>query len=108
MLETYGGAGEQVGAINSAKGGAHVIRHGDDANMHVEFYTKTSETPHKRKSEEAGHPVFETKPYIRMFYQGGDVNDRPVNASDKQRWPHLWARYEAGEEKVVDGYPYGS
>ena len=59
------------------------------------------------RTEEAGVPKYDLKPYVEIFIPGEKHNrpDRPVNDSDKERWPVAWAKFEASEEETEEGMP---
>lgn len=88
------------------------VSHGDDKGLYVEFYTEAVKSPFK--SEEAGRPIFEDKPYVRILFPGDTTKrvERPVDLhgsetkpSDPQRWPQQWAAYQNQQEQVQVGTP---
>lgn len=70
-----------------------------------EFYMRAVQ--HSAKTREAGRPIFEQKPYVRILIPGqrNSLVDRPVRAEDQTRWPDAWRRFEERQEQVVDGMP---
>lgn len=60
-----------------------------------------------KKSEEAGHPVYEMRDYVTIRVPGDTLNVvvRPVTPSDKARFPRQWAHYQNTRESgAVDGW----
>jgi hypothetical protein len=56
-------------------------------------------------SEEAGHPVYKEKDYVRIISPGNDkeIVHRAVKEEDKERWPREWAAYQNREEVPIEG-----
>lgn len=56
-------------------------------------------------SDEAGHPVYKEKDYVRIISPGNDkeIIHREVTDDDKSRWPREWAAYQNKEEVPVEG-----
>lgn len=78
---------------------------GDDRKL-VLFYNKAVLNP--RKSQEEGRPYHENKVYVKIG-EPGETNlnliDRPVQESDKQRWPRQWMQFVNNQKQVPDGTP---
>ncbi|HEV8261837.1 MAG TPA: hypothetical protein VGQ19_13910 [Burkholderiales bacterium] len=58
------------------------------------------------KSKEAGRPIIESKPYLRLERAGErDVLMREVNEDDKRAYPEAWRAYEEKREQRPVGTP---
>lgn len=75
----------------------------DEARPH--FYFKAKQ--HKAKSVQEGRPIFRQLPYVKILIPGDSRNivDRPVNDTDKKRWPREWRSFEERQENVEEGTP---
>lgn len=71
----------------------------------VGFYRRSMKNPFRSVSE--GKPVYESKDYVKIQHPGESLNivDRPVQDTDKQRWPRQWGMYLNGKRQVPDGIP---
>jgi hypothetical protein len=69
------------------------------------FYMK--DVKNNFKSNEAGHPVYDKKEYVRVVIPGdrNSVPDREVRESDKSRWPKLYVAFKNNQELAPDGMP---
>ena len=77
-----------------------------DDGLIVGFYKK-SVLNHARSTAE-GKPVYEGKDFVKIEHPGeGNINrvDRPIQETDKYRWPRQWSLYEAGVTQTPDGIP---
>ena len=76
-----------------------------DDRLIVGFYHKS--IINTFKSKEAGKRVCEDQEFVKIQHPGESLNivDRPVQASDKQRWPRQWAMFQEGKKQVPDGIP---
>jgi hypothetical protein len=76
-----------------------------DDKLIVGFYRRSE--LNKFKSKEQGKAVHEGRDFVKIQHPGETLNivDRPVQDSDKQRWPRQWAAYAAGKRDVPDGVP---
>lgn len=88
------------------------VTHSDDKNCFVEFHIEA--VKHEFESEKSGHPVFKNIPYITITFPGDNTKRvvRPVKmesdvrgASDPERWPRQWDRFQRQAEQVQDGTP---
>lgn len=81
------------------------VTHGDDAELHVEFRMEAVHQGHKSAVE--GRPIYEDAPFIRIMFPGDRTKtvDRPVNDTDKQRFPRQWEAFQKQEEQVASGTP---
>ena len=54
-------------------------------------------------------PIYEDQDFVRIQNPGerNQVVDRPVQDSDKRRWPAQWHAYASGKDQVADGTPLG-
>lgn len=86
--------------------------YGSDAGLLVEFYWRAVQS--KAKTEEAGRPVYENRPYIRIKIVGDNTKkiDRPVNMvasgnvpSDPDRFPRQWERFNSNKPQTLEGTP---
>jgi len=76
-----------------------------DAHLLVQFYEGSK---HNRgASEEAGRPIYDEKPYIRIMVPGNRSNvvDRPVREDDKRRFKQYWDAWAAGRQNAESGTP---
>lgn len=71
-----------------------------DQGVNVEFYQDS--VPSMIQSEQAGHPVFVEKPFIRIMIPGSQntIIEVPVDDTHKRRFPIQWARFNAGESNA--------
>ena len=76
-----------------------------DDRLIVGFYHKS--IINTFKSREAGKRVCEDQEFVKIQHPGESLNivDRPVQPSDKQRWPRQWAMFQEGKHQVPDGIP---
>jgi len=75
-----------------------------DRNLHVEFYEGTVlDGP---ASEEAGHPVHMSHPFIRIHVPGdpNTVIDTSVNDYYRNRFPDEYRRFMSGMESGIAGW----
>ena len=80
-------------------------RYHSDARLLVQFYAGSKHN--RAASEDAGRPIYDDKPYIRIMIPGNRSNviDRPVRESDKKRFRQYWDAWEAGRQDEVSGTP---
>lgn len=78
---------------------------GGDKNMLAMFYTRPMHNP--AKSTEAGRPIYDDVPYVRIHPPGERLNivDRPVKREDPGRWPLQWAQFQQNKEQIPEGTP---
>lgn len=71
-----------------------------DQGVNVEFYNDS--VPSLIQSEQAGHPVFIEKPFVRIMIPGSQntIIEAPVEDYHKRRFPVQWRKYEAGEKNA--------
>lgn len=76
-----------------------------DDRLIVGFYRKSVLNPFK--SKEQGKRICEDHEYVKIQHPGESLNivDRPVNDSDKHRWPRQWALFQQGRAQIPDGIP---
>ena len=89
-----------------ASQGYGMVQYGPtDDKLIVGFYKKS--VLNAAKSREMGVPFHESHDFVKIQHPGETLNivDRPVQASDKQRWPRQWAHYVQGTTQVPDGIP---
>lgn len=67
-----------------------------DQGVNVEFYNDS--VPSMIQSEQAGHPVFVEKPFIRIMIPGSQntIIEVPVEDTHKRRFPIQWSKFQAG------------
>lgn len=80
------------------------VSYGDDSQTHAEFIDDV--ILNSRKSEEAGHPVYDSKVFVSIRYPGDKTKAtyKPATDEHKQRYPHQWAAYQEGRKQVPDGF----
>lgn len=61
----------------------------------------------KKKSEEAGRPIYEDREYVQILIPGNktEMPDVPVNEQHKERWPEQYKRFKAKQQQVHEGTP---
>ncbi|RAK51198.1 hypothetical protein [Phenylobacterium soli] len=71
------------------------------------FYMRAVQNNFKSNLE--GRPIFDEVEFVEIHVPGdrGTISDRPVNASDKARWPREYAAFKANEEIPEEGTPIG-
>lgn len=76
---------------------------GGDRGMVVFFYNKPMQN--MAKTVENGRPYFEDKVFVKIQQPGERLNivDRPVQDTDKQRWPVQWAQFVQNKEQIPEG-----
>lgn len=78
-----------------------------DARLFVKFYMGNRENV--LKSAEAGHPVFDDVPFVRIIVPGdkNTVIDTPVRDEHKARFPQVWERFQQsnGNGESLSGMP---
>jgi len=76
-----------------------------DEKLFVKFYMGTRKN--EEKSEEAGHPVFDDVPFIRIIVPGdkNTVIDTYVDEQYKRRFARLWQQFQANETQTQSGLP---
>lgn len=82
-----------------------MVKYGDDSQLVVIFYTRS--IFNAAKSREAGARQYENKIYVRIHAPGERLNiiDRPVEDSDKHRFPRQWSNFLQNKTQVPDGTP---
>lgn len=85
--------------------GYGMVEFGRDDQMMVIFYTRAVEN--EAKSREMGRKICEDRNFVKIFTPGERLNqvDRPVQDTDKQRWPRQWADFVHKRTQVPDGTP---
>jgi hypothetical protein len=80
------------------------MQEGDD-RLFVQFYMGS--VPDPKATEEQGHPVFLSVPFIKILVPGdkNTVVDTKVDASHKRRFARLWSQFSANEEQTLSGMP---
>jgi len=76
-----------------------------DDKLIVGFYKKS--VLNAARSRDEGKPVHEGRDFVKIQHPGETLNvvDRPVQDSDKNRWPRQWHNYQQGVRQVPDGVP---
>lgn len=76
----------------------------DDDNLYVKFFKHP--VMMGKKSELAGHPVFEDRDYVSIVIPGdaNNVIEREATQNDKDRFFKQWDKYQRNQEQTVDGW----
>ncbi len=76
-----------------------------DDKLIVGFYKKS--VLNAARSREEGKPIHEGRDFVKIQHPGETLNvvDRPVQDSDKHRWPRQWHNYQVGVRQIPDGVP---
>lgn len=83
-----------------------IVKYGNDSNLLVQFGMHA--VHNYMKSTQQGAPIYDSVPFIKIQQPGetSQMIHRPVNPSDKKRFPRQWAQFEAGfKEQEQDGTP---
>jgi hypothetical protein len=81
------------------------VEYAETKGMTALFYRDAQHN--KKKSQDAGRPIFEDVTMVRIGPPGERLNVviRPASRADVQRFPREWARFEQGQPQVPDGTP---
>lgn len=91
--------------------------HGSDQGLYVEFRMAPAPHPDLEKSEEAGYPVYDDIPWIKIMYPGDrtKVTDRPAKLKktdqtdtvppDTVRFREQWEAFQDMTKKATSGFP---
>lgn len=76
-----------------------------DDRLIVGFYRKSVINQFRSKAE--GRRICEDREFVKIQKPGEslEIIERPVQDSDKFRWPRQWALFEQGREQIPDGIP---
>lgn len=76
----------------------------DDDNLFVKFFKHP--VLMGKKSELAGHPVYEDVDFVSIVIPGdaNNVIEREATQSDKERFYKQWEKYSRNQEQTVDGW----
>ena len=76
-----------------------------DEKLFVKFYMGTRKN--EEMSEEAGHPVFDDVPFVRIIVPGdkNTVIDTFADEQYKRRFARLWQQFQANEAQTQPGMP---
>ncbi len=76
-----------------------------DDRLIVGFYRKSIVNVHESRTQ--GKRICEDRDFVKIQHPGESLNivDRPVQDSDKFRWPRQWAMFAEGKKQVPDGIP---
>lgn len=85
--------------------GYGTARFGEDSQLTVNFYNKSVRNP--LKSRDAGLPVHDLVPHVRIQTPGEHLNviDRPIQDADKMRWPRQYDAYLHNQTQIPEGTP---
>lgn len=87
------------------QGHVGVVKYGDDSATIAMFYNRSVHNP--VKSAQAGTPIHDDVDHVRIHQPGERLNiiDRPVQPSDKLRFPREWKAYIDNREQIPEGTP---
>jgi hypothetical protein len=87
------------------QGHVGVVKYGDDSSTIALFYNRSVHNP--VKSAQAGTPIHDDVDYVRIHQPGERLNiiDRPVQMTDRQRFPREWNAYIDNREQIPEGTP---
>jgi hypothetical protein len=76
-----------------------------DEQLYVQFYMGSMKN--EEKSTEAGHPVFDAVPFVKILVPGdrNTVINTSVNNQHKRRFARLWSQFEQNQMQTVEGMP---
>ncbi len=76
-----------------------------DDKLIVGFYRKS--VLNVAKSREMGKRICEDHDYVIIQHPGETLMklDRPVQETDKHRWPRQWSQYVQGKQQIPEGIP---
>lgn len=76
-----------------------------DDGLIVGFYKRS--VLNAARSKEEGKPVYEGRDFVKIQHPGETQNivDRPIQDSDRHRWPRQWHLYQQGVNQAPDGVP---
>lgn len=77
----------------------------DEDNVIPHFHLKPVHL--KKKSEEAGRPIYEDREYVQILIPGNMTErpDQPVNNQHIERWPDQYRRFKEKQQQVHEGTP---
>lgn len=80
-------------------------RYQGDENLFVQFHFQPVKD--KEKSLEEGRDIYVDKDYVTVMIPGDKDNViiRPIQDSDKERFPRQWAAFKNREDQPVEGTP---
>lgn len=81
------------------------VRYGEDNQLTVNFYDKS--VRNEIKSRQNGAPWHDLIPHVRVQTPGEHLNvvDRPIQDTDKLRWPRQYDAYLHNQTQVPEGTP---
>jgi hypothetical protein len=76
-----------------------------DHRLWVQFYTRA--VKNEFKTSEAGRPIFDEKPFVKIIVPGDKnmILDTPATMEHQHRFPKQWERYQNGQKQSMDGTP---
>ena len=77
----------------------------EDVKLYVQFYMGAVENP--EKSAEAGHPVFDSIPFVKILVPGDRNTTIDTRAGEMypRRFPRQWAAFKLNEDQSLTGFP---
>lgn len=77
----------------------------EDERLFVQFYMGSIKN--EDKSLEEGHPVFDSKPFIKIMVPGdrNSTIDTLASPQYQQRFHRQWAMFERNESQAISGFP---
>jgi len=76
-----------------------------DEQLYVQFYMGSIKN--EDKSTEAGHPIFEAVPFVKIMVPGdkNTVINTTVDEKTKRRFARLWSQFQQNQTQTIEGMP---
>jgi len=76
-----------------------------DELLYVQFYMGSLKN--EDKSVEAGHPIFDSVPFVKILVPGdrNTMVNTKVDDKTKRRFARLWSQFEQNQMQTIEGMP---